>query len=650
MTRRFAGGWQAVLFAVLLSFAVAARGGLAPSAVLLPVSDGELTVGEWNSNFSGALAVADACNVPLLVFFGGLSCGRCEELQSSCLTDEFIAWQRSHRMLMVYTTNNSRGDASGFAKPEESTGYPFIAVYWNRNGSAPAKGSDHYRAFNGREGEMLVKGGSLAAQLIGSIETVAGEYDFSSVPDISARADVLYADPVTSKLAYEIDIFTGLDAAAAFVPQTVYNLKGTGKPVLKKVSGQLPAGVKLICENGAVSLKGSAKKAGVYSYSFSIQQKRNGILHVGPAIALSFRVAAANDASQGGCAMLGKALKASVPLVSPDGDVAGVLEIAATARNKVRAKYAGVSRAKATFSGAWTGIEAGTAIAALVSGSRTLSLELAGDGRFKAMLSDPASFSVLESPDGLNVGFGSHASAFAGTYTASMAEAVGSGSGSGYVCVKKVTPAGKVAWSGVLGNGVKVSGNAFAMRCDDGGFVFPAFKVKAKDYLSAVLKIASDGQATIVSCEGTKAAWGHVAAPAARHECTVRGARYFASASVDVLTGAEMALSAEADGFVSGRFGNVQTVPSAAVTAIGGKLALAAKSPDVKMTFSKNTGEFKGSMKVAFASGNATVKFSGVLVADGAHPFALGTAWFSDAIGGSAVKRGFDVKMDGGAK
>ena len=39
----------------------------------------------------------------LLVFVGGITCGRCADLQRACLTDEFLAWQRDHKMLMVFT-------------------------------------------------------------------------------------------------------------------------------------------------------------------------------------------------------------------------------------------------------------------------------------------------------------------------------------------------------------------------------------------------------------------------------------------------------------------------------------------------------------------------------------------------------------------
>ena len=100
-----------ILFSAVLSLCGMAEGGLSQTAVLLPVSKGVLTPGEWNSNFRGALAVADAYRIPLLVFFGGLSCGKCEDLQRACLTDEFLAWQNSHKMLMVFTTHNGNGDA-----------------------------------------------------------------------------------------------------------------------------------------------------------------------------------------------------------------------------------------------------------------------------------------------------------------------------------------------------------------------------------------------------------------------------------------------------------------------------------------------------------------------------------------------------------
>ena len=492
-----------VVAAAVLSLAAAEVRAISLSPTLLPVSDGILTPGEWNSNFDGALAVADIYNIPLLVFYGGLSCGKCEELQRACLSDEFIAWQQGHKMLMVFTTNNSRGNASGFARPEDSSGYPFIAVYWNRNGVTPEKGSDFYRAFNGRDGEMPVKVGTLASQLIGSIESVVGEYDFSAVPDISARAELLYSDPVTTRLSYDVRLFTGLDASLALAPQTVYNLKGESKPKLKKVSGRLPNGVKLVYSDGVVALSGSAKRPGEFTYSFSIQQKRSGVLHAGPVITIAFDVAAASDVSKGGCALLGKAFKATVPLVAAENgsrSAVGTLELSATARGKVTAKYASLSRAKTSFSGVWTAIDSGVASAVIVprGKSTSLVLELASDGSIVAALSDLAQGTALESPEGLKVCTGLNASAFAGEHSVGLG---GASEGGAFLSVTKVSANGKVKWKGRLEDGKNVSGNAFAMFDGDGCCIVHIFKVAAKYGVSEVLRIRP-GEAAAELLEG----------------------------------------------------------------------------------------------------------------------------------------------------
>lgn len=520
------------IFAAAFSVVGTVNGELTQAPVLLPVSNGVLRLGEWNSNFNGALAAADAYNIPLLVFYGGLSCGKCELLQMACLSDEFLAWQRTHGMLMVFTTNNSKGAASGFSKPAEATGFPYMAVYWNRYGYAPQKDSELYRTFNGRDGEMLVKGGSLAAQLIGSIESVVGEYDFTSTPDISARAEMLYSDPVTTKIAYDLKLFVGLNAADALSPQTVYNVRVGSKVVMKKSSGSLPQGVKLVCKDNVLSLSGTARKAGAYTYVVSLQQKINGVLYAGPDITFSFNVVAGNDVSQGGCAMLGNAIKATVPLLSSgDGGTAvGMLEFAATARNRVRAKYSSLQRVRTTFSGAWTDISDGTSFATLASGDRTLSLELASDGRLKAILSDPSLSASIVSPDGVKVGVGGYAAAFVGAYTISLADDSSGGTDGGIIYVKKITSAGRINWGGTLPDGKKVTGTAFAMLGADNSCVVPLFKSAAKNYVSAVLKIYGD-QGTVVPYGGTKAIWGDADYPASTHECTVQGGRYEKSAN-----------------------------------------------------------------------------------------------------------------------
>ena len=655
------------------------RAALFMTPTLLTVSHGVLTPGEWSDNFGGAISVANEYNIPLLVFYGGLSCGKCEELQRACLTDEFLAWQQQHKMLMVFTTNNSLGDASAFSKPQDSTGFPFIAVYWNKDGNAPQRDTELYRTFNGRDGEMLVKGGTLADQLIGSIEAVVGSYDFSSVPDISERAEILYSEPVTTKTRYDLRLFTGINASAALSPQKVYNLSASVKPVIKKVSGVLPTGMKLFFADGAVVLSGVAKQAGTYQYAFSIQQRRNGVLHEGPTIEFNFTVIAANDASQGGCAMLGQAIKATVPLFADESAgkaMRGVLELTASARNKVKAHYIGLSSGKTTFSGEWSEIEGGTARATLAARGMNLALEMGGDGTFKAVLSGSDMPVPIESLDGLRVGAGAFAAAFSGSYTVSLAEtSPQSGTGCGYLFIKNITPAGKVQWNGMLGNGQTVSGSAFAMVDSTGCGTVAVFKNAKKDYIAAALKICSENPAAkdlraVVACGGTVPRWAHYVAPAAVHDCAVRGSWYSKDLALDECCmaqffGTTLELSAVTDGFSSEELGAVTSTPKADVTVTSDNLSLVGRLPDVNLKFSKANGTFKGSMNVTFASGVKTVKFAGVAIPgwhdcgcapvdasdpfhiDESQPFAIGAAWFADKEDGVATSRGFMLKIDG---
>ena len=669
--------WRGTVAGLALAATMTARA-LSMTPTLLPVSDGILTLGAWNANFNGALSVANEYNVPLLVFYGGLSCGKCEELQYACLTDEFLKWQRQHKMLMVFTTNNSLGNAAAFSKPQDSTGFPFIAVYWNKDGKEPQKDTELYRTFNGRDGEMLVKGGTLASQLIGSIEAVVGSYDFSNAPDISGRAEVLYSEPVTTKTRYDLRLFTGIDASAALSPQTVYNLSGSTKPVFKKVSGALPSGVRLLFADGAAVLSGAAKQAGTYQYAFSIQQRRNGVLHEGPTIEFNFTVIAANDASKGGCAMLGQAIKATVPLFAEESAgkvMKGVLEFTATARNKVKALYMGLSTGKTTFSGEWSEIEDGTAKTLLAARGMSLVLEMGSGGTFKAVLSGPDMPVPIESLDGLRVGAGAFASAFAGSFTVSLAEtSAQSGTGCGYLFIKNITPAGRVQWNGMLGNGQTVSGSSFAMLDSTGCGTVAVFKFSPKDYVAAALRICPENpvlrdQRAVVACEGTVPRWAHHAAPAAVHDCAVRGSWYPKNLALDECCMAQFStttleLSAVTDGFESEGLGSVTASPKADVTVLANNMSLAVRLPDVNMKFSKANRVFKGSIIVTFSSGSKKVKFGGVVIPgwhdcgcsvidvsdpfhiDVSQPFAVGAAWFADSVGGVSTSRGFKVKID----
>lgn len=669
--------WAVAFAAFVACDAVAI--GLAPE--ILPVSTGEIKLGEWNRNFNGGLAIADAFHVPLVVFYGGLSCGKCETLQRACLTDEFLAWQNANKMVMIFTTDNLYGNASSFAKPAESDGYPFIAVYWHRAGeSAPSKDSEYYKAFCGRDGQMLATGGSLASQLIRSIETVTTGYVHDPTLDeaIAEHAEMVYLTPVTTRLWYDVSAYTSIDMAATFAPQRVYNVSEAYKITLKKISGTLPAGVKLVCSEGQILLTGAAKTAGHFPYTFSIQQKRSIVTHEGPPITIDIVVHAANDVASGGNALLGSAFNATVPLfLSEAGGKAlkGVLDVGHTARNRITAKYSGLPRKTIPFSGAWSLLSDGVAQAVLTArDGSVLVISLGAGGAIEATLSDPAYPEALSSGVPLFAGTGSFASAFAGSYTIGLPESGNESAGAGYVVVKRLSANGKAQWTAGLPNGVTISGASTLTTDGEGNAVLPIFKCMTKDYVAVPVRIkpnASMGTSprAVASCAGAIARWGHVANPVSSHDCEVFGSYYDKSFALEESCRQQyatsvLALSAATSGFVSGRYGAVASVPSGDVQIAGSAMTLTARTADLKLSFVKSTGMVKGSMKVSFASGATTAKFVGVVVPgwhgtaepggadpfaiDGSRPFAIGAAYFADVEGGVQAKRGFMVKIDEG--
>lgn len=145
-------------------------------------SGGKVVPGEWNKNFDSALAMADKENIPLVAVYGGASCGACELFQQACIQEEFLAWKAKHKPILVFTTSDT--DVMKFAKPEKNSPYadglPYVAVYWNREGVAPEKGSTYYKTFSGKSGKMLVTGGTLTEQIIKTLDSVIGAYPYAA--------------------------------------------------------------------------------------------------------------------------------------------------------------------------------------------------------------------------------------------------------------------------------------------------------------------------------------------------------------------------------------------------------------------------------------------------------------------------------------
>lgn len=510
-----------------------------------------------------------------------------------------------------------------------------------------------------------------------------GGTEASSVDSDTLAVTLCSTDkPVLPQAEYTVPIFTTLDAAAALDAQTVFNVQDGQKVKVKGVSGKLPAGIKLVCTDGAVVLSGSAKKAGTYTYSFVLEQKRGSETVVGTETTITFVVAEASNVAAGGNALLGKKINATLPLYAEEAGgvraLKGTLDVSLSAKNKITAKYCGLAGKKISIKGGWATMADGLVESGVLSGrtGQTLRIVLDAAGRIAAELDDPAAGLKLSSGEPLKVGVGSYASAFVGTYTASLIElSADDPAGDGYIVLKSLSANGKAKWSGALANGQSVSGSAFVTIDGDGNAVLPLLKRASKDYLAAAVRIRPNGKSlyfprAMKTCANTVARWAHVANPATTHDCEIRGSYYDRDGVLDECCYTQffktnLLLSAGLDGFASATRGAVKTVASGEVRVHPSSLELLEKSSDLKMSFNKRTGVFKGTMKISFERGYVKGKFAGVVLPgwhdcgcegppdpadpfgiDVSQPFARGAVWFSDTLNGAAATRGAVVTID----
>ena len=509
----------------------------------------------------------------------------------------------------------------------------------------------------GSTGEDVVDGGTLALTLCSTVK------------------------PVLPKSSYEVRLFATVNAASALDAQTVFNTQTGGRVSIKATSGRLPSGVKLVYKDGAVALVGSARKPGTYEYVFSLVEKQGTRTIVGPETAMSIVVSDPSDVAAGGNPVLGRKIKATLPLFHVEGGVRvvkGVLEFSMTAKNKIKAQYKGLSSKKTAIKGDWLALEDGVATTGTLTARTGHALELTLDsiGRIQAGLYDPLEGLALTSGDPLLLGTGAYASAYVGSYTASLIEtSADDRAGDGYVVVKFVASSGKAVWKGVLANGKSVSGSAYVTIDDDGNAVLPLVRYKSGDYLAAAVRIRPDGKnlffpRAVKTCADSIARWAHVSRPASVHDCEIRGSYYnhdgvLDACCYDQFFKTNLLLSAVIDGFSSSGRGAATAASTGEVKVLPNELRLAERNPDLKMTFNKSLGVFKGTMNVYFERGSVKAKFAGVVLPgwhdcgcegpsdpadpfgiDASQPFGRGALWFADELNGLSAKRGFAVVID----
>ena len=184
--------------------------------------------GVWTSDFDGAMAYAEAENIPMMVFWANAGCSHCEGIEKEMNKEYFSEWMDYNDILMVFV----EGDAvvKKWIKSNAQTkikAFPYIGVYWPRN----TKGEMVLEGFSGYKGNMGLYGASSRdsniQQIIDTLEFLLSDWDPSGVvPD---------PDPVYYTVNFVVDAAKG--AATGALSQQVERGKGAVAPTVNAKDG-----------------------------------------------------------------------------------------------------------------------------------------------------------------------------------------------------------------------------------------------------------------------------------------------------------------------------------------------------------------------------------------------------------------------------
>ena len=164
------------LTAVMAVFAYTAQ---AVAQVDIEHDTSGVRLGYWTSDFAAAKAKADSEHIPMVGFWGSAGCGYCALMKSSgLLSDEFLAWVKTHKIIMCYvevpaSQTSVMTTAKEFIKGSNKSGlYPFMTFYWNK-----ADGSQVKVDFSGRKGSIPPYAkGTTGAQFVSGLNNYFGSY------------------------------------------------------------------------------------------------------------------------------------------------------------------------------------------------------------------------------------------------------------------------------------------------------------------------------------------------------------------------------------------------------------------------------------------------------------------------------------------
>lgn len=480
------------------------------------------------------------------------------------------------------------------------------------------------------------------------------------------------------------------------------------KLTFTKLSGTLPAGLKVAADGQAMSVSGiPSAKPGTYVAVYQVSQKVGTKTTPGLTIELTYEIVDPTDASAGGTAyneavasVNSRTIK-DIAMIALNKDIdaadtnrlAGLLQVTIPKTGKLSAKLACSDGTVAFSAKGWSEFNEVTRslVAELTSNKADYSMTLVAenDGPVTVSVTTPTGVQLSGITKGKVWSKTNPASDWMGYYTIQLINNSVSESsegvaprGNGYLTLKMNTASavnsGKVTWAGMLPNGTAVSGSVVLNADDECGAQVFIYKRSSTDEISSILEIPECE--TVAGSLDTGALWKHIdkyEETSYQVEFGAYGANYVATNNLAEACeiGYETTtptLYFDIDGLCGTLAVGTPTAVDGVKVSVGEKTISAEKGNAAGATISLNrsTGVVTGSFKIPYvdaagATKMLTARFKGVVVVgwgagcgcgddDPSRPVALpfvnGAFFVSDKVGVAgksvSVKRGGAIFID----
>ena len=188
----------------------------------------EVEPGVWTSDYDGAMAYADANNIPAFVFWANKGCTHCEGIEREMNKEAFLSWMSERKILMVFVESNStvKKWIKEYA-PQTIKAFPFAAVYWPKN----TTGEMVLEGFSAYKGNMSRYG---ASSKDSNVQQIMDTVDFL-IPDWNPSGVVPAPDPVYYTVNFVVDASRG--TATGTLSQQVESGKSATAPTVTANEG-----------------------------------------------------------------------------------------------------------------------------------------------------------------------------------------------------------------------------------------------------------------------------------------------------------------------------------------------------------------------------------------------------------------------------